>query len=142
MISIAACANFGTADKVIKSGEAEAALFSIEYSEDEARAISSAIKKYIHFRDVWGYFDGLDYVLSRDSEMKIYNDYQGLRDSYLQLQAIVEANFDRYDDMTQRRLIYYQAEARKVDEDMNQSQTVSAVSRYADILLRITSNVM
>jgi len=142
VIFLTACANFTTADKEIKSGVAEAALFSIEYSDEESQVISSAIKKYIHFRDVWSYFDGLDYALSNDGEQMIYADYEDLRQSYIKLEAVVAANFSRYDEETQKRLVYYQAEARKLDEDMSQRYSVGAVKRYADILLRITSTVM
>jgi len=141
-IFVAACANFETADKAIKSGEAQAALFSIEYTEEENQIINEAIKKYIYFREVWGVFDGFDYVLSNQGELQIHKDFEGLRASYLKLETVVEANFHRYDEETKERLIYYQTEAIKVDEDMRQTQSISALSRYADILLRIISSVM
>lgn len=139
---VTSCANFDKADKAIDSGEVQAALFSVEYTETETRVINNAIKNYIRFRDVWGYFAGVDYVLMDNGQQKIYEDYAALRVSYFELEALIAANFEKYDLTTQKLLLYYQKEARAVDEDMQKGRTISGVTRYADIVLRMASNIM
>ena len=139
---LAGCAAFEKADKVVMSGQAESAVFNIEYTQIEQQIIKHAISEYHKFHEDWKDFIGNPVTLTAIGNEKLMEDYANLRHRYFEIEQIIAMNFDRYDNPTRDRLLEYQEMAMAVDRSMDRVRTVSDVATYGALVAQIAAKML
>jgi len=140
--SLAACQSFNRADELIMSGEAEQTVALVQYTDIENEIIQAAIDEYEKFHAAWQPFIKNPVQLSTLGNEKLESDYEELRLKYFELENVVIANFNRYDEKTQKQLLRYQMMAVDVDVEMETIKTIDDVATYGAIIASIAAKIL
>lgn len=142
VVFLVACSAFEKADYVVMSGAAEKAVLSIDYTQAEVETIRQAITEYGAFHAKWQDFIENPVVLLQSGQKELKADYGALRGRYQQIEQIITANFDRYDETTRAQLLKYQKMAHDVDDDMRTIKTVSDAMTYGALIAQIAAKML
>ena len=139
---LAGCTAFEKADDIVMSGQAESAVFNIEYTHIVQQVIKHAISEYHKFHDEWKDFIGNPVTLTAIGNEKLMDDYANLRQRYFEIEQIIAMNFDRYDDPTRDQLLAYQEMAVAVDRSIHRVRTLSDVATYGALVAQIAAKML
>lgn len=103
-------------DELVKSGAIEDSLFSSQLTDKETNTIRQSLEAYNTFTGKWGKLIAKNPVEAITHTTLVINEYNVLRLRYVEVERIVELNWDRYPVNKQVILKEYQAQIKELDD--------------------------
>lgn len=119
------------ANEEFKSGNVQETLTSIDYTVAEEQVITHALNKVSAFRDKYGKFIADPDMLLSVKLVELNEDFNGLKESYLQVEDIVESNWDQYPDEVKDTLQEYGQHAYELNKAVDK---FSKVGEYRQMI--------